>query len=104
MDTEDRINSYRKALLSKGRVVSAEDIKAFCFEHFGKNLEKVEVTKGIASGTTAGTGFIRTIDIHLHLSKKGIQLSEEELKFLKEDLKIKLEEASINILPYRIFL
>ena len=104
MDTEDRINSYRKALLSKGRVVSAEDIKTFCFEHFGKNLEKVEVTKGIASGTTADTGFIRTIDIHLHLSKKGVQLSEEELKFLKEDLKIKLEEASMNILPYRIFL
>jgi hypothetical protein len=104
MDTEDRINSYRKALLSKGRVVSAEDIKAFCFEHFGKNLEKVEVTKGIATGTTADTGFMRTIDIHLHLSKKAAQLSEEELKFLKEDLKIKLEESSMNILPYRIFL
>jgi hypothetical protein len=104
MDTEDRINSYRKALLSRGRVVSAEDIKALCFEHFGKNLEKVEVKKGIAAGTTADTGFIRTIDIHLHLSKKGAQLSEEELKFLKEDLKIKLEEASMNILPYRIFL
>jgi len=104
MDTEDRINSYRKALLSKGRVVSAEDIKALCFEHFGKNLEKVEVTKGIATGTTADTGFIRTIDIHLHLSKKAAQLSEEELKFLKEDLKIKLEESSMNILPYRIFL
>jgi len=104
MDTEDRINSYREALLSKGRVVSAEDIKALCFQHFGKNLEKVDVTKGIASGTTADTGFIRTIDIHLHLSKKAAQLSEEELNFLKEDLKIKLEEASMNILPYRIFL
>jgi len=103
MDTEDRINSYRKALLSKGRVVSAEDIKALCFEHFGKNLEKAEITKGIASGATADTGFIRTIDIHLHLSKKGVQLSDEELKFLKEDLKVKLEEASMNILPYRIF-
>ena len=104
MDTEDRLNSYRKALLSKDRVVTAEDIRALCFEHFGKNLEKVEVKKGIASGTTTDTGFIRTIEIHIQLSKKTSQMAEEELKFLKEDLMVKLEESSMNILPYRIFI
>jgi hypothetical protein len=104
MDTEDRLNSYRKALLSKDRIVTAEDIKALCFEHFGKNLEKVDVKKGIASGTTADSGFIRTIDLHIQLSKKTGQMGDEELKFLKQDLMVKLEESSMNILPYRIFI
>ncbi len=102
MDTEDRLNAYRKALLSKDRVVTAEDVRALCFEHFGKNLETVEVTKGIAAGATADTGFIRTIDICIRLSRKATLLTEEELKFLKEELKVKLEEQSMNILPFRI--
>jgi hypothetical protein len=104
MDTEDRLNAYRKALLSKGRIVTAEDIKALCYVHFGKNLEKVEVTKGIAAGTTADTGFVRTIDIRITLSRKGLPLTEDEIKYLKEDLKVRLEETSMNILPYRIFI
>jgi hypothetical protein len=104
MDTEDGLNAYRRALLSKDRVVTAEDIKALCFEHFGKNLEKVDVKKGIAEGTTSDTGFIRTVDIHIRLHNKAVQFQEEELKFLKEDLLVKLEESSMNILPYRIFI
>jgi len=104
MDTEDGLNAYRRALLSKDRVVTAEDIKALCFEHFGKSLEKVDVKKGIAAGTTSDTGFIRTVDIHIQLHKRAVQFPEEELKFLKEDLMVKLEESSMNILPYRIFI
>jgi hypothetical protein len=104
MDTEDRLNAYRKALLSKDRVVTTEDIRALCFDHFGKNIETVEVKKGIATGTTADTGFVRTIDIYIQLTRKAAQMPEEELKFMKEDLKIKLEETSMNILPFRIFL
>ena len=103
MDTDDRLNVYRLALLSKDRVVTAEDIKALCFAHFGKLVEKVEVKKGIATGATAVSGFIRTIDIDIRLSKKRSQVSDEELEFLMEDMKVKLEEKSMNILPFRIF-
>lgn len=103
LDTEDRLNAYRVALLSKDRVVTAEDIKALCFAHFGKALDKVEVKKGIDSGATANSGFTRTIDVELWLSKKRSLLSDEELEFLKEDLNVKLEEKSMNILPFRIY-
>lgn len=104
MDTEDRLNAYRRALLSKDRVVTAEDIKAFCIEHFGNMLDKVTVNKGLTVGATSDSGFIRTIDITIWLSKKRSQLTEDELLFLKEDLKVKLEERSANIMPYRIFI
>lgn len=104
MNTEERINSYRKALLSRGRVVTAEDIKALCYEHFGTTLEKVEVNKGIMKGLLVDSGFVRTIDIHLTFSKRAVIPVQEELDFQVEDLKVKLEERSSNIFPFRIII
>jgi hypothetical protein len=104
LDTEDRLHAYRRALLSRDRVVTAEDIKALCYEHFGKMIENVVVTKGLAVGTSTDNGLNRTIDITVSLLKQGNNLTPEELAFLKEDLKIKLEEKSMNIMPYRIFI
>jgi phage tail protein X len=104
MDTEDGLNAYRSALLSKDRVVTAEDIKSLCYEHFGKMTDNVSVTKGLSAVTSANTGLTRTIDISVSLLKQATALTPEDLSFLKEDLKIKLEERSMNILPYRVFI
>jgi len=102
METEDRLNAYRRTLLSRGRIVTPEDIKVLCYEHFGKAVDKVEVTRGIITGDTINTGFIRSVDIHIFLSKRMTPFTAEELKFMKDDLQIKLKEQSANILPYRI--
>ena len=104
MNTEERINSYRKALLSRGRIVTAEDIKALCYEHFGAPLETVEVRKGIMKGLLVDSGFVRTIDIYLSFSKRAAVPGPEELDFQIEDLKVKLEERSTNIFPFRIII
>lgn len=103
MDTEQRVNAYRKALLSHGRVVTIEDIKALCFEHFGHRLQKAEVKKGLQMGQASDSGFIQTMDIFLTLSKTSEMMNHEELEFLKKDLLIKLEEQSANVLPFRCF-
>lgn len=104
MDTEERINAYRKAVLSHGRIVTKEDIKALCFEHFGKNLESVEIKKGMQTGKSTDTGFLQTLDIFVNLSKPSEEFNKEELEFLRTDFLIKLEEQSSNILPYRCFI
>ena len=44
-----------------------------------------------------------SIDIHIQLSKRMTPYSDEELKFMIDDLNIKLREQSTNLLPYRIF-
>ncbi len=103
MDTEQRVNAYRKALLSHGRIVTKEDIKALCFEHFGHRLQKAEVKKGLQIGQASDSGFIQTMDIFLTLSKTSEMMNHEELEFLKKDLLVKLEEQSANILPFRCF-
>jgi len=104
MDTEERVNAYRKALLSHGRVVTNEDIKALCFEHMGKLLDSVDIRKGLQTGQSTDSGFIQTLDITLNLKKQVDDIDVDELKFLKKDLLIKLEEQSVSILPFRCFI
>jgi hypothetical protein len=103
LDTGDRLNAYRRTLLSRGRVVTAEDVKVLCYEHFGKSVDQVEVSRGIMKGEAVNTGFVRTIDIHISLSKRMTPFTAEEMKFLVDDLNIKLKEQSMNNMPYRIF-
>ncbi len=100
--TESRINTYRRALQSGDRVVTREDIKAVCFEHFGDSVSGVRIEKGIEKGTGRSEGFIRTIDIYLEI-KKGLELSPSEKDGLSQKLLVTLEACSANIFPYRIF-
>ncbi len=99
---EDKLDTLRRTLLSKGKVVTREDISALCFEHFGSDLQKVEIRKGVQLDPSPAKGFIRSLDIHLHLNKLK-KINEEELAQKIEVLKVKLRQESLNILPYRIF-
>ena len=103
MDTEQRVNAYRKALLSHGRVVTKEDIKALCFDHFGNRLKKVEIKKGLQVGQSTDCGFMQTMDIYITMTKTCDEMDEEELNFMKNDLLVKLQEQSVNVLPFRCF-
>ncbi len=103
LDTEQRVNAYRKALLSHGRVVTTEDIRALCSDHFGNLLQKAEIRKGLQIGQSTDCGFMQTMDIYLTLAKTGEEMIGEELDFLKKDLLIKLQEQSVNVLPFRCF-
>jgi hypothetical protein len=104
MDTEQRVNAYRMALLSHGRVVTKEDIRALCFDHFGKRLKKAEIKKGLQIGQSTDSGFMQTMDIFLTMTKSADETEEEELNFLKNDLLQKLQEQSVNVLPFRCFI
>lgn len=103
MDTGQRVNAYRKALLSHGRVVTQEDIKALCFEHIGNRLKKVEIKKGLQTGQATNSGFTRTVDIYLTFDKSIGTYDENEQQYMKNDLLVKLEEQSMNVLPFRCF-
>jgi len=103
MDTEERVNAYRKSLLSHGRVVTPEDIRSLCFQHFGKELKDVEVKKGVEIGKSTMNGYSRTLDVFITLVKPMDEYEPDELKFRKNDLLTRLKEQSVNILPFRCF-
>ena len=103
LSKEDKLNKLRRSLLSKGRVVTAEDIKALCFEVFGTQLKAAEVKKGVQVESLPGRGLSRTLDVVLFLNRKD-DLPEEELWHKSETLKTRLMQDSVNLLPYRIIL
>jgi hypothetical protein len=99
---EEKLNTLRRSLLSKGRIVTAEDIKALCYELFGNNVKSVEIKKGVELGHSPGKGMVRTLDIHLLFKEKN-SLTSDELWHKTETLKVRLKQDSINLLPYRVF-
>jgi hypothetical protein len=99
---EDKLNKLRRMLLSKGRIVTTEDIRALCFEHFGNELSDVEVKKGVYLDPSPEKGLVRSVDIFLTFGVQN-KLPENELEHKTEELKIRLMQESINLLPFRIF-
>ncbi len=99
---EDRINAYKKALLSRDKIVSAEYIKAFCRFKLGKRLKRIEIGKGIVKEFSSKAGFTRTIDLHIELNDKS-DISEE-LMYLCKDMLVSLEEKSAAVFPFRFFI
>jgi len=98
---EQKIYKLRRSLLSRGRVVTPEDIKALCMEEFGSDLKGVTITKGNSIDPDPAKGFTRCIDIQLMMKKNARLTAEEQLQKLDE-LKVKLLQQSLNLLPYRI--
>lgn len=102
LSKDEKLNSLRRALLSKGRVVTIEDIKALCFEVFGTDLSKVDVKKGVSLNPLPGKGMTRTLDLHLLLNETT-KLNNDDVWHKTESLKIRLKQDSVNLLPYRVF-
>jgi len=103
LSREDKLNKLRRSLLSRGRVVTREDIKALCFEIFSGDLESAEVKNGVSILHEQGKGVSRTLDIYLSLAD-GNNLSSDDIWHKTESLKLRLKNESVNILPYRIFI
>ena len=58
--------------------------------------------KGTKKEVSLKGGFKRTIDIYLNKNKE-VDVNATEWEYLKDSFLIKLEKASTNIYPYRIF-
>lgn len=104
LSSQDKILEYRNALLTRGRVVTIADIKAFGMNHFKTLVTGVDVQKGTKKEVSLKGGFSRTIDIFLIKNKELTEgLNPSEWEYLCESFLLKLKNASANIYPYRLF-
>lgn len=104
ISTQDKILEYRNSLLTRGRIVTIADIKVFGKNHFKSSIISLEVHKGTKKEVSIKGGFRRTIDIYLTKNPEVAQkMTSSEWEYLKESFQIKLEKASANAYPYRIF-
>jgi hypothetical protein len=98
---EEHLDTVRKLLLTRGRVVTVEDIKTYCYEQFsGMNID-VEVRKSVGQSKTPGFGLVRNVEIIIQFPDKS-KLGESELENLKDELLLKLEQDSEITMPFLI--
>lgn len=103
LSPQDKILEYRNSLLTRGRIVTVADIRAFGMNHFKNLITEVEVRKGTKKEISLKGGFSRTVDIFLTRNKDAVEIQEPEWNYLCESFLLKLQNRSANIYPYQLF-
>lgn len=103
-NNKDRILAYRNALLTRGRIVTFADIKAFGFNHFKNSILDIRIDKGTRKEISVKAGFSRTVDIYIKTNSEERQyLSASEWQYLCDSFLKNLKNRSSNVFPYRMF-
>lgn len=104
LSSKDKIMEYRNSLLTRGRIFTVSDIRAFGMSHFKNTIQDIEVKKGTKKEVSLKGGFARTIDIYL-IRNAEVQekLAASEWNYLCDSFLLHLRKTSANIYPYRIF-
>lgn len=103
-NNKDRILAYRNALLTRGRIVTFADVKAFGFNHFKNSISDIKIQKGTRKEISVKAGFSRTVDIFITRNSEEIEyLSKNEWEYLCDSFMRHLKNTSSNVFPYRIF-
>ncbi|MDT7830637.1 hypothetical protein RQM65_18350 [Pricia sp. S334] len=98
----EKIYAYRENVLSRGRIVTRQDIVHYCFGIYRDSITNVTVDQGVVVSQELGVGYTPTTDIHL-LRNPNSEYRVEDWDHLKKELLIGLRERSANVLPFRVF-
>jgi len=103
LNVAESLYAYKEAVMTRGRVVTAEDIKAVCWAKLGKRIEGIEVKKGVMVNPQPKSGLVRTIDVFLTPSNH-YPLTKEEWNAIAKELRLSLERQATITYPFRIIL
>ncbi|WP_343768390.1 type VI secretion system baseplate subunit TssF [Gangjinia marincola] len=101
LTSDERLYAYRRALLSRNRIVTREDVKALCYELCAKKISHVEVTKGYKTDLHLAKGKIPCIMINLK-QNKAVKTNAEEWESIKSNILTILAQESTAVFPYEI--
>ncbi len=91
----------KQQLLSRGKIVTAEDIRLICIQLFGSNIANVAVSRTTKIEPGASRGFALYVTVSITLAKES-KLLDEEVGYLCRQLAYQLEKGSIPGLPFEV--
>lgn len=100
---EERLNAFRYGIMTRNRIITAEDIRNFCFYELGDRITAVNIERGFEMSANAKEAFTRTINIIL-TPVESADLKSREWEVLCEQLRSKLQSRSGMSHNYRILL
>jgi len=102
MQAVESIHAFKEVIMTRGRIVTAEDIRIFCTNALGfRNIESIKVAKGVVVSKNVSEGLIRTIDVMV-IRKPNSMLSDQEWEVLCNETEVNLEAKSSGMNPIRI--
>ena len=98
-----KLVQYKKALFTRNRIVTPEDLRTVVLAELGQSVKSVEIQRTFMKGSLPGEGFIRCVQINITPQNDAyVDVREWEEKLLR--LKIILARQSANNIPYHISL
>lgn len=99
----DKLVHYKKALFTRNRIVTPEDVRMVAAAELGKSADSIDIKKTFMKGLLPDEGFVRCIQVIVTPAEDDeMNVAEWEQKLLR--LKIILEKQSAGNLPYHISL
>ena len=94
------LSAYKNTLITRGRVVTLEDVKSFCILNIGTRVKNIEVKKGVAVSKKPNEGLINTINIEI--SPLPAYKDSGEWQAVAQELTAGLEQQSLAWTNYRV--
>jgi len=99
-DSAQLLLGYRKALMTRGRVVTASDIQLFIRnEDITGQIAQIEIGRGIESNSSSKNGLTRTIQVYITPIAEASGLDWDARCY---DLEVKLAAVSSAFFPIRV--
>lgn len=94
------VSELRKNIITSGRLITAEDIRAYCNAELGNKIRKINMHPHFIKGNLPGQGFVRCLQIQL--TPSGTISNPAEWIQTCDLLKSKIEKLSTGMYPLDI--
>jgi hypothetical protein len=99
MGSSHEMDSLKASMLSRGRIVTREDVKAFAYELLGEKIKSVSVRDAIGTDPDSNLGATRIIEVCI---EPAAEYENEDWFHLNEQLRNLLQDRSASILPFKV--
>ena len=87
------LTSFKSVLLSRNRIVTATDIRNFCFAYLQNKVVDVKVSKGVGVSPQPNQGLMPVVNVQL-IPNSQIEISDLEWESTKAELMAELQNGS----------
>ncbi len=99
LNSTQQITAMKSALLSRGRIVTREDVKIFCKSFLHEKISEVDVKDGVGTDPRDDFGMTRILEVFLKPSKK---YQREDWEGICQQLQVLLEQKSTSSIPIKV--
>jgi hypothetical protein len=95
----ESINTFKSALLSRGRLVTEQDIRYACFAEMGNLIERVDISVSFTKPHEKSEGFQKILLVELIPSAYTTAVDWD---YAGNQLQLKLTQQSMQIIPIHV--